>query len=386
MCDNITVFLAKIDSMYIEDEDFKKVFEDYTKLKSVLTEINSLIEMYNVKDVIVKQIRMLVGMGLKTVKTHQPITRRFDGHMLHTVFYGNPGVGKSKTALLIAKCWESLGLLKLVNNNYNLNNKDLLYKINKNRSTFLELYETYKTQTKEKSGNLWKQNVSQWESLKAGLKELGDDLTLNIEHNGDISLRPEPLITVCGREDFVAEYSGQTAIKTSKFLTANLGKCIIIEEAYLLCHSEADTYGMEAITILNRFMDEHNEDLIIVFTGYEEMLRHTIFKYQPGLKRRCQWFFDIHGYSPEGLGNIFKLQVNSMNWNIDSSVDLTKFFSTNMNHFSNFGGDTQKLALHCKLEYSEQNFDNLLNNDFNMIITQDMLLKGFEEYKKHNIY
>lgn len=386
MCDNITVFLEKIESMYVSDEDFKKVFDDYEKLKSILTEINNLIEMYNVKDVIVKQIRMLVAMGYKSAKNNQPITRRFDGHMLHTVFYGNPGVGKSKTALLLAKCWESLGLLKIINNNYNLNNKDLLYKINKNRATFLELYETYKTQTKEKTSNLWKQNVSQWENLKAGLKELGDDLTLNIEKEGDISLNSEPLITICGREDFVAEYSGQTSIKTSKFLTDNLGKCIIIEEAYLLCHSEADTYGMEAITILNRFMDEHNEDLIVVFTGYEELLKQTIFKYQPGLKRRCQWFFNIHGYSPEGLGNIFKLQVNSMNWNLHPDINLLEFFTTHMNHFGNFGGDTQKLALHCKLEYSDLNFDNLLENDFNMIITQDMLSKGFEEYKKHSIY
>ena len=129
MCDNITVFLEKIECMYMSDEDFKKVFDDYNKLKSILIEINSLIEMYNVKDVIVKQIRMLVGMGYKSVKTDQPITRRFDGHMLHTVFYGNPGVGKSKTALLLAKCWESLGLLKIINNNYNLNNKDLLYSV-----------------------------------------------------------------------------------------------------------------------------------------------------------------------------------------------------------------------------------------------------------------
>jgi hypothetical protein len=226
----------------MSDEDFKKVFDDYNKLKSILIEINSLIEMYNVKDVIVKQIRMLVGMGYKSVKTDQPVTRRFDGHMLHTVFYGNPGVGKSKTALLLAKCWESLGLLKIINNNYNLNNKDLLYKINKNRAIFLELYETYKTQTKEKSGNLWKQNVSQWESLKAGLKELGDDLTLNIEKDGEITPKPEALITVCGREDFVAEYSGQTAIKTSKFLTANLGKCIIIEGVVIRVGNHSTTF------------------------------------------------------------------------------------------------------------------------------------------------
>ena len=386
MCDTITVFLEKIDSLYSSDDIFQRVFEDYNKLKRILIDINELIEMYNVKIAIIKQITMLIGLGFRALKTEQPITRRFDGHMLHTVFYGNPGVGKSKTALLLAKCWESLGLLKVINNSYNLNNKDLLYKINKNRATFLELYEIYKTQTKEKTSTLWKQNVIQWESLKTGLKELGDDLTLNIESSGEIILKPESLITVCGREDFVAEYSGQTSIKTSKFLTAHLGKCIIIEEAYLLCHSESDTYGMEAITVLNRFMDEHNEDLIIVFTGYEELLKQTIFKYQPGLKRRCQWFFDIRGYSPEGLGNIFKVQVNSMNWKIQHDVDLTEFFTAHMDSFSNFGGDTQKLALHCKLEYSQQNFDNLLESDFNLTITQEILNKGFEEYKKHNIY
>jgi hypothetical protein len=386
MCDDIIIFLEKIDSMYSSNEIFRSVFNDYNKLKSILLEINELIEMYNVKDVILKQIRMLIATGYKSIKTGVKNNHRFDGHMLHTVFYGNPGVGKSKTALLLAKCWEALGLLKVINVNYNLNNKELLYKINKNRATFLELYETYKTQTKEKTSNLWKQNVSQWESLKLGLKQLGDDLTLNIEEKGEITSKTESLITICGREDFVAEYSGQTSIKTSNFLKANLGKCIIIEEAYLLCHSEADTYGMEAITVLNRFMDEHNEDLIIIFTGYEELLKHTIFKYQPGLKRRCQWFFDIRGYSPEGLAEIFKLQVKSMNWNIDSNINLTDFFKENIIYFNNFGGDTQKLALQCKLIYSEQNFDYLFNNDFSLIITQDELNKGFEEYKRHNVY
>jgi hypothetical protein len=75
-----------------------------------------------------------------------------------------------------------------------------------------------------------------------------------------------------------------------------------------------------------------------------------------------------------------------MNWNIDSNINLTDFFKENITYFSNFGGDTQKLALQCKLIHSEQNFDYLFNNDFSLIITQDELNKGFEEYKRHNVY
>ena len=382
----ISNFLVLLDSKYSGDTKFSKILPNYEKLKDSLLELDKLIEMDNVKFVIVKQIKFILRLAHENLENPNMILRRLDGHMIHTVFYGNPGVGKSRTALLLARCWDALGLLQPCKEGIKLNGRDLLNKINGNRATFLELYESYKSNLKSKSSDLWKSNSTKWECIKSGFKDLGDELSFCISQNYELTPKPESTIVICGREDFVAEYSGQTSIKTSNFLKNNLGKCLIIEEAYLLCHSEADTYGMEAITVLNRFMDEYNEQIIIIFTGYEELLKKTIFKYQPGLQRRCQWYFDLKGYSPLGLSQIFTNQLNNVHWNIDQSLNLVNFFENNFENFPNFGGDTQKLVLQCKLIHSEETFETLGEVEHKLIIDENILSKAFIEYKKQNIF
>jgi hypothetical protein len=195
----------------------------------------------------------------------------------------------------------------------------------------------------------------------------------------------EDNIIVCGREDFVAEYAGQTSIKTSTFLKKCLGKCVIIEEAYLLYLGENDAYGLEAITLLNRFMDEHKDELIVIFTGYEDKLKESIFKAQPGLERRCQWFFHLQGYTVTGLSKIFIKQLKEMEWRVENIDFILNFFKDNISYFPNFGGDTQKLAFKCKLFHSKKLFDNLYNNIDNIdyVIDEATLLLAFDEYKKH---
>jgi DNA polymerase III delta prime subunit len=395
--ENVIVKLINdLELMYQKDITFRNIFEDYTKLKNTLAELNSLIEMDNVKDVIVKQVRMLVVDAYRNLKNGTDRSTRFDNHMLHTVFYGNPGVGKSKTAKYLARCWEALGLLKSYSEE-SINPKDLLNKVNSNRALFLELYESYKIGSNDKSlnkvTNFWKLHCEKWEIIKSGLKEIGSDISNCVLNKLELTPREEPMIVICGRENFVAEYSGQTSIKTANFLKQNLGKCIIIEEAYLLCHSETDTYGMEAITVLNRFMDEYPESLIVIFTGYEDLLKNTIFKFQPGLKRRCQWIFNLKSYSPSGLALIFTKQLNDLNWEVSEDLNLVKFFSDNFEYFPHFGGDTEKLSLQCKMIYSMDSFENLLKNIIDegspykekRLITEKILIKGFEEFKKHNL-
>ena len=45
--------------------------------------------------------------------------------------------------------------------------------------------------------------------------------------------------------------------------------------------------------------------VIVIFAGYKDMMEQTIFKYQPGLKSRCTWRFEIDGYTEKGLAEIF---------------------------------------------------------------------------------
>jgi hypothetical protein len=120
------------------------------------------------------------------------------------------------------------------------------------------------------------------------------------------------------RENLVAKYVGQTAPLTMETLNSCLGHVVLIDEAYLLYHNQnsGDSFGMEALTLINEFMSKHAGEIIIIFAGYKDLMKETIFKAQPGLQRRCGWTFEINAYSPSELAEIFTRQLARDNWEI----------------------------------------------------------------------
>lgn len=172
-------------------------------------------------------------------------------------------------------------------------------------------------------------------------------------------LKIDSPIKVVSRPDFVGQYVGHTCEKTLRLLTSTLdsGKVLFIDEAYSILTSDGDSFGHEALNELNRFMSEYPQ-LIVIFTGYKDKMEDTIFKHQPGFKRRCTWTFEILNYSGDMLAEIFKRQIGNEGWKFEgNSEDLSDFFTTNIKMFESFGGDTLRLVLYCKLKYSELKFD-----------------------------
>src|SRR5690606_7589073 len=108
-------------------------------------------------------------------------------------------------------------------------------------------------------------------------------------------------LAILSREGFVSMWVGETAPKTTNLLKENLGRAVFIDEAYSLINGERDSHGSEAVTALNRFMSEHPDEIVVIFGGYREKMRQTIFHVQPGLESRCTWIFDIAGYTPEEM-------------------------------------------------------------------------------------
>lgn len=154
------------------------------------------------------------------------------------------------------------------------------------------------------------------------------------------------------REDIVAEYVGQTAIKTSRFLAANRGKVILWDEAYSLISgtSYTDGFGDEALKVINTNMSEHPEDNVHIFAGYKDKMLKTIFRVQPGLLRRCIWTFEMDGYTPEELSKIFEGQLSKDLKRDFTEEELTSLIKKNVNLFQNYGGDTERLAHYARLE------------------------------------
>jgi hypothetical protein len=188
------------------------------------------------------------------------------------------------------------------------------------------------------------------------------------------------------RDDLVGKYIGHTAIKTREALMTGLGKVIFIDEAYELYNvttdSSSDCFGMECLSAILNFMNEFSDRSIIIFAGYEDLLKKTIFRVQPGLERRIAWTFTLNAYNEEELVNIYEKQLSEKAWNLKDKDKVLKLFKEHKTSFKHGGGDTLRLAMYTKTVYSDICFELLIQNkEITSCITYDIVSKALNILK-----
>ncbi len=87
------------------------------------------------------------------------------------------------------------------------------------------------------------------------------------------------------RSELVGEYIGHTAQKTKKVMQKALGGVLFIDEAYSLSRGDERDFGQEAIDTMVKEMEDKREDIVIIFAGYPEEMKHFL-KSNPGLASR----------------------------------------------------------------------------------------------------
>jgi SpoVK/Ycf46/Vps4 family AAA+-type ATPase len=191
------------------------------------------------------------------------------------------------------------------------------------------------------------------------------------------------------RDDLVGKYVGHTAIKTREALMKGLNKVIFLDEAYELYNTSTDggdSFGMECLSTILHFINEHSDKCIIIFAGYEDLLKKTIFKVQPGLERRIGWTFNINPYNHSELASIYEKQLKDKSWNIyeKHKERINELFKKNFSLFKNGGGDTLRLALYTKTVYSDLSFIKLLENEeLEKDITYEVVNKAIEVLREN---
>ena len=107
------------------------------------------------------------------------------------------------------------------------------------------------------------------------------------------------------RADLVAEYIGQTAVKTQKKIKEALGGILFIDEAYTLNNKSEKDFGQEAIDTILKAMEDHRDNLIVIVAGYSNLMDEFI-ESNPGLKSRFTSYLHFADYSADELKTIFK--------------------------------------------------------------------------------
>ena len=141
------------------------------------------------------------------------------------------------------------------------------------------------------------------------------------------------------RAGLVAEYVGQTAVKTNKIIDSALDGVLFIDEAYSLVGGGESDYGKEAVATLLKRMEDDRERLVVILAGYTKDMKQFIDS-NPGLQSRFNRYIEFPDYTPDELYQIFALSLKKYDYHVtdDAKVALQHFFEEAVAHKdANFG-------------------------------------------------
>jgi SpoVK/Ycf46/Vps4 family AAA+-type ATPase len=136
-----------------------------------------------------------------------------------------------------------------------------------------------------------------------------------------LGLLPDGHVVETSRQDLVAGYIGQTAIKADAVIDKAIGGVLFIDEAYSLVPEESPwDFGREAIEVILKRMEDDRDRLVVIAAGYPaEMDRFMAAN--PGLGSRFTRTIDFPSYTPEELARILDRTVAANGYELSPAAE-----------------------------------------------------------------
>ena len=134
----------------------------------------------------------------------------------------------------------------------------------------------------------------------------------------DLKILKKGHLVETDRSGLVAEYLGQTAVKTNAVIDTALDGVLFIDEAYSLT-DENDSYGKEAVATLLKRMEDDRDRLVVILAGYTENMTHFIMT-NPGLESRFNKYIEFTDYNAEELFQIFMRLAHKYDYLVDEEA------------------------------------------------------------------
>lgn len=128
--------------------------------------------------------------------------------------------------------------------------------------------------------------------------------------------------------DLCGRYIGETAPKTSAICRDAYGSVLFIDEAYSLFRGDDDSrdYGREALDTLVAEMENHRDDMCVIFAGYTDEM-NTMLNGNAGLRSRIPYIIEFPNYTREELAEIFfKMAENKFEYDGEFENAVREFF------------------------------------------------------------
>lgn len=156
----------------------------------------------------------------------------------------------------------------------------------------------------------------------------------------DLGILKKGQLIETDRSGLVAEYVGQTAVKTNKIIDRAIGGVLFIDEAYTLAQGGDNDYGREAIATLLKRMEDDRDRLVVVLAGYTNEIEQFI-NTNPGLRSRFNRYIHFDDYTEDELYQIFLLQAKKYDYKLSDNAAMTL-----------------KTLLHEKVTHKQKDFGN----------------------------
>lgn len=138
----------------------------------------------------------------------------------------------------------------------------------------------------------------------------------------NLGILPSNRIVEVDRSGLVAQYVGQSALKTREVIESALGGVLFIDEAYALVkEGDERDFGHEVIDTLLKAMEDHRDQLTVIVAGYPEPMARFIDS-NPGLRSRFNHYIEFEDYQPEELLDIYESFVRDSEYVLEERARL----------------------------------------------------------------
>ncbi len=194
-----------------------------------------------------------------------------------------------------------------------------------------------------------------------------------------------------GRGDLVGKYVGWTAqVVQSKFKDA-IGGVLFIDEAYSLVDDRNGSFGDEAINTIVQEMENHREDVVVIFAGYPDKME-SFLKKNPGLRSRVAFHVEFADYNPKELCQIAILMGKSKGINFeDDAINKLELLFEKVCKQSDFGNGryVRNIIEQAKMNQAtrllEYDFDDITTKEITTIKAVDIIVPEYKIVEKRKI-
>ena len=186
----------------------------------------------------------------------------------------------------------------------------------------------------------------------------------------DEKVLPSGKFVEVGRADLVGDHVGATAPLVKKRFREAQGGVLFIDEAYSLCDGYENSFGDEAISTIVQEMENHRDNVAVIFAGYSEQMRHFLDR-NPGMSSRIAFHVEFEDYSVSELCDITGLMLAEKQMKItDAAMDKLRHIYESAGKDSDFGNGR---FVRKTLEEAEMNLAVRVQQTDEALLTEELL-------------